>query len=103
MNAHPHNFDTLVQATNALFREGYKENFEAKEACIVAQSSKKEYQPHDLTIVDTYRFDGMTDPADEVEVFAIKASDGTKGMIVMSYSSEHSQNTDLIKQIKEDK
>ncbi len=103
MNAQAHNFDTLVEATNALYKEGYKENFEAKDACILAQGTKKEYQPNDLTIVETYRFDGMTNPSDDVEVFAIEATDGTKGMIVMSYSSEHSQNTDLIKQIKEEK
>lgn len=101
MNAQAHNFDTLVEATNSLHKEGFIESFEAKENFILAQGSKKEYQPSDLTIVETYRFDGMTNPSDDVEVFAVEATDGTKGMIIMSYSSEHSQNTELITQIKE--
>jgi len=94
------NSDTLSGVMNKLTSEGYTEDFKAEETCIKALYSKKEYQPDDLKIIKSYRFEGMEDPGDETELFAIIASDGIKGTLVMSYSAKHSQNTDLIKQIK---
>jgi len=43
----------------------------------------------------------MTNPEDQMELFAIVANDGLKGTLVMSYSAQHFQNVELIKQIKE--
>lgn len=93
-------FNTLSQAVDALTKEGYKDDFKAEEKCIKALYSKKEFQPNELTITESFRFEGMTNPEDEVELFAIVANDGTKGTLVMSYSAEHNQNIELIKQIK---
>jgi len=50
-------------------------------------------------IIDSYRFEGMTDPADESTVFAIEAKDGTKGTLVISYGASTAQNEELIRQI----
>lgn len=94
------NFDTLSQAVNYLTKEGYTEDFKAEEKAILALYSKKEYAPEELKIVQTFRFEGMSNPDDESELFAIEATDGTKGTLVMSYSAEHNQNVELIKQIK---
>lgn len=93
------NFETLSQVTNALTQDGYTEGFKAGDTAIIASVSSKEYAPEDLKIIATYRFEGMTDPQDDSVVFAIEANDGTKGTLVMSYSSQHSQNVELIKQI----
>ncbi len=94
------NFDTLSEAVNYLTKEGYTEDFKAEEQYIKALYSKKEYLPKELIITKTYRFDGMDSPEDETELFAIIANDGTKGTLVMSYSAQHNQNVELIKQIK---
>lgn len=97
------NFDTLSMAINALTKDGFTEDFKAEEDCIKALYSKKKYQPKDLEIVSTFRFEGMTNPEDQTELFAIIAADGLKGTLVMSYSAIHFQNVELIKQIKESK
>ncbi|SDQ29498.1 phosphoribosylpyrophosphate synthetase [Flagellimonas zhangzhouensis] len=94
-----HSFSTLSEAVNTLTSEGFKEDFEAGETSIIALYSKKEYDPSELKILGTYRFEGETNPSDEATVFALEASDGTKGTLVMSYSAEHGQNVELIKQI----
>lgn len=94
-------YDTLSQATNGLTALGYEEDFRAKDSKIVGLRSKKEFMPTDLKIVHHFRFDGMTNPQDDTVVFAIEANDGTKGTMVMSYSAEHDQNVELIKQIPE--
>lgn len=94
-------FDTLSIAVDMLTKEGYTEDFKAEENYIIALYSKREYSPEDLKIVNIFRFEGMTNPEDEVELFAIVANDGTRGTLVMSYSAEHFQNVELIKQIEE--
>ncbi len=98
----PHtDYDTLSQATNALTEAGYTESFTAKENHIVGSSSKRKYLPTELRIVQTHRFEGLTNPQDSTAVFAIEARDGTKGTLVMSYSSKHNQNVELIRKIPE--
>lgn len=94
------NCNTLSEAVNYLTKEGFTEDFKAKEKYIMALYSEREYLPKDLKILDVYRFEGMTNPEDETALFAIEANDGTKGTLVMSYSAEHNQNVDLIKEIK---
>lgn len=98
-------FDTLVDATNYLMDEGYTESFKATDAGVTAMGTKKTYNPADLLITGQYRFEGMSNPADSVELMAIKAIDGIKGTLVLSYGAKHSQNTDVIKKIplQEDK
>jgi len=96
-----HNFDTLSIAVDALTKEGFTDDFKSEENCIKALYSKKEYQPENLKIAHTFRFEGMTNPGDQVILFAIVADDGLKGTLVMSYGAEHTQNIELIKQLKE--
>ncbi len=99
-----YSFDTLSEAVNTLTsKEGFTEDFEAEDNCIKALYSKKQYQPNELKILSSYRFEGMTNPGDQTTVFAIEANDGTKGTLVMSYSAEHSQNVELIRQIPNQK
>ena len=95
-----YSFSTLSEAVNTLTQEeGYKEVFEADETCIKALYSKKQYQPKDLVIINSYRFEGLTNPSDESTVFTIEANDGTKGTLVMSYGASTGQNEELIQQI----
>lgn len=92
-------YDSLSLAMNSLTKEGYTDDFKAKEASIIALYSKKEFQPDDLKIVKSFRFEGMSNPADSSLLLAIVANDGTKGTLVMSYSAEHAQNEALIQKI----
>lgn len=92
-------FDTISSAVDGLTEAGYKEDFETNGDHILAIYSKKQYQPEDLKILKSYRFEGMTDPADQAVVFAMEANDGTKGTMVISYSSQHNQDMELLKKI----
>ncbi len=92
---------TLSQVLAELSEKGFKEQFVANEKNIVATASKREYTPYQLKIVDTFRFDGMTDPGDEEEIFVIEANDGTRGTLIMAGGPDQSQNVDLVKEIPE--
>ncbi|NJN26534.1 MAG: phosphoribosylpyrophosphate synthetase [Cyclobacteriaceae bacterium] len=90
---------TLSQVSNKLVKKGYTDDFKAGEHSIKAVYGKKEYKPHELKIVHTYRFEGMTNPSDQSVLFAIEANDGVKGTLTMAYNYESEQNEELIKQI----
>lgn len=93
-------FDSLFEAINGLTKSGYSDDFKLQDNHILGVYSKKKYQPSQLTIKEVHRFDGMTNPSDESEVFAIEASDGNKGTMVLSYSFAKSNSTHLLKDIK---
>lgn len=53
--------------------------------------NKKYYQPEDLKIIRTYRFEGESDPADEAVIYLIEANDALIGYSLDSYGvySDH--------------
>lgn len=63
----------------------------------------KFYNPEDLTIIKTYRFEGESDPADSVILYVIEANDGLIGYTLDTYgaaSNQHEQYDDFIRKIK---
>ncbi len=93
-------FDTLVEAINEMVKQGYTDDFVAKEESIHALQSKKQFSPQELTIDKRFRFEGMTNPGDTSELLVISSNkDETKGTLVMSYGAKQSQNEALIRQI----
>jgi len=56
-----------------------------------AAPNGKIYQPEDLKIIRTYRFEGESDPADSVILYLIEANDGLIGYSMDAYGvySQH--------------
>ncbi|MEP7079132.1 MAG: hypothetical protein ABI784_00315 [Ginsengibacter sp.] len=52
---------------------------------------KKVYQPQDLKIIKTYRFEGESDPSDNSIIYLIQANDGLIGYSLDAYGvySDH--------------
>jgi hypothetical protein len=47
----------------------------------------KFYQPHDLKIIKTYRFEGESDPSDSSILYLLEGNDGTVGYSVDAYGA----------------
>lgn len=47
--------------------------------------NSKFYQPHDLKITRTYRFEGESNPGDNAAIYVIKANDGLVGYTIDAY------------------
>jgi hypothetical protein len=66
----------------------------------------KHYQPEDLTIIKTYRFEGESDPADSAILYLFQANDGLMGYSIDAYGaySNHpgSLYDEFIKKIRVD-
>jgi hypothetical protein len=76
---------SLVTCTNKLVQDGFKENFKVAEQGLLAPSKEKVYKPEEVSIVNFYRFEGYSDPADNSILYAIATHDGTKGTLTDSY------------------
>jgi hypothetical protein len=76
---------TLTSCVNTLTLRGYTENFVAKEKGLEAPSSKRVYLPSEVKVVNFYRFEGESDPADSAICYAIETNDGLKGMLIDAY------------------
>ncbi len=48
-------------------------------------SSGKTYQPEDLKILRTYRFEGASDPSDSSVLYVLEANDGLIGYSIDAY------------------
>ena len=82
---------TMTSCTAYLTKEGFTENFVATETGIEAPTNKKTYIPDEIRIVNFYRFEGESDPADNSILYAIETNDGVKGMLIDSYGSTASE------------
>lgn len=88
-----HNYDTLSEAVNDLIKRGYTTDFLLQEErhCLLCVNSTYELPPDDFAIDEVYRFEGMTDPADESIVFAVSSEKhGIKGLVINSFGADFS-------------
>ncbi len=90
---------TLSSVMSELNEIGFKEQFILDGDKIKAIASKKLYQPKELKIAGEYRFDGMTNPSDESELYALVAMDDIKGTLVVSGGVKTEENHSLIQKI----
>lgn len=61
---------TLAEAVTHFSAMGYRGSFRAEESGLREVFSGKLYPPGDLRIDDLFRFEGETDPGDQVVLFA---------------------------------
>jgi hypothetical protein len=76
-------YDTVSVAIDNLRQQGFSIDFNLHGNPIVCNSEK--LGAGDFEIVDTYRYEGNTDSADEATVYAIQSKSGLKGILVTGY------------------
>ena len=83
-----YSYDTVSEAINDLTKRGYITDFEllTEKECVVCHKTSTQLSPEEFEIDETYRFEGSTDPGDEMIVFAISSKKhNIKGIIVNAY------------------
>ncbi|MFZ0489282.1 MAG: phosphoribosylpyrophosphate synthetase [Salegentibacter sp.] len=92
-------YDTVSEAINDLSRRGYTTNFSIlkdRDRLICGQTSI-ELTPEEFEIDEIYRFEGNTDPGDEMIVFAIASNQhDLKGVLVNAFGMYSDSNTSKI-------
>jgi hypothetical protein len=87
-------YATVTEAIDKLRQQGFTVDFNLEENCIACHSGK--FNADEFEIVDVYRYEGDSDPADEAAVYAIQSKSGVKGILVAGYGASADSNTDAI-------
>ena|SRR5688572_1616225 len=76
---------SLAPCLNKLVLDGYTEDFKVTEGGLVGVKNERKYSPEDVHVLNFFRFEGASDPADNSILYAIETSDGTKGTLTDAY------------------
>ncbi len=84
--------NTPSAVINKMVKKGFTEGFRAEKSGLFAPSKDKHYPPAEVTVVNFYRFEGDSDPADNAILYVLETTDGLKGTIMDSYGAEADRN-----------
>lgn len=92
-------YETLSGAVNGLKERGFSVDFNLKENCLVCENEK--FDVNDFDIVEFYRFEGDSNPADESIVYGIESKRGVKGILVSGYGiSAEGMSAEMAKKLR---
>jgi len=93
---------SLVSCTTLLLSQGFSTQFKAIDKGLKSLSTEKTFQPSEVKIMNFYRFEGESDPADSSILYAIETNDGEKGTLTDSYGPYGDTNvTKFIQQVED--
>jgi hypothetical protein len=78
-----YDYSTVSQAINQLKAKGFTLDFNLDQNCISGPDCR--LSPEQFEIVEVFRYEGNSDPADEAVVYAIESKEGKKGILVTGY------------------
>lgn len=84
----PINYETVSEAVNQLQVRGYNSNLSvlAEKDGLVCHNTAMQLSPAEFEIDEIYRFEGITDPGDEMIVFAVSSKKhDIKGVVVDAF------------------
>ena len=93
------NYETVSEAVNDLYKRGYTTDFsiQSEKDSLICNETSVQLSPDEFEIDETYRFEGDTDPGDEMIVFAISSTKHKmKGVVVNAYGMYSDTNTSKI-------
>jgi len=80
--------EDLAHAVERLTKMGYRDDFRAERDGLRAVQEGRTYEPESLIVEDLLRFEGESDPGDEVVVYALSSeSSETRGTYVVTYGT----------------
>jgi hypothetical protein len=94
-------YETVTEALTDLKKRNYTIDFNIVFDKIICSKNEICLNPNEFEIVETYRFEGDTNPSDEDIVYVIESKDGAiKGTMTSAYGMyAESASTEMIKKL----
>lgn len=90
-----HNLKTLSQVINVLRERGItREICMTEDKKFILQETDIAYEPTDLSIVKSYRFEGDSNPEDNAVLYVLQDKNGLQSLILDSYGAESNYSGD---------
>jgi len=68
-----------------LHEKGFTDQYQVKEEKLINLTNDKSYAPKDVRVTNFYRFEGISNPDDMSVIYAIEATDGSRGTLIDAY------------------
>lgn len=92
---------TMAYCLTKLKQEGYEEDFKITAKGLCTMDEKNCYQPEEVRIVNFFRFEGASDPADNSILYAIETGDEKKGTLTDAFGTYADEAIDkFIKEVE---
>ncbi len=92
---------TLTSCMRKLDKLGFDTQFQVTNMGIKSFDTEKLFAPHQVKIVNFYRFEGASNPDDSAILYAIETEDGERGTLTDSYGAFGEQRiADFIKEVE---
>jgi hypothetical protein len=82
---------TLSECIDKAAKHGYTEEFSVDETGLRNFDGSKHYEPHEVKLMNFYRFEGNSDPEDNSILYMLQTNDGTKGILADAYGAYSDQ------------
>lgn len=93
---------TMSYCLTKLKQEGYEDDFKITGNGLCTMDEKNCYQPEEVSIVNFFRFEGASDPADNSILFVIETADGKKGTLTDAFGPYGDEKIDKFIKAVED-
>lgn len=77
--------NTITECVNKVVKQGYIDSFKVTKQGLESSARGNLYQPQEVRVINFYRFEGESDPADNSILYVIETSDGLKGTLIDAY------------------
>jgi hypothetical protein len=92
-------YESVAEALTHLKAKGFTVDYNLPENLEAFQSGK--LKASDFEIVDTYRYEGDTNPDDESAVYALQSHKGEQGFLVVGYGfSADTETSELVRNMR---
>jgi hypothetical protein len=94
---------TLATCINKLVLDGFTEDYKVtEEGELTSLKDNRTYPPNQVHVVNFFRFEGASDPADNSILYAIETDDGKKGTLTDAYGPYADHHvTKFLKQVED--
>jgi hypothetical protein len=77
--------NTLTDCVNKVVRDGYTDSFKVTRQGLHSAAKDRDYTPDQVRVINYYRFEGESDPADNAIMYVIETHDGLKGTLIDAF------------------
>lgn len=78
---------SLYSILNRVVGDGYIDDFVPTVMGLKSKRTNRLYKPNEIVIINSFRFEGNSNPADNVSMYIIETSDGCKGTLVSAFGT----------------
>jgi len=94
--------NTLTSCVNKVVKDGYTDSFKVTRQGLYSCAKSKYYQPEEVRVINFYRFEGESDPADMSIMYVIETADGVKGTLIDAFGPYSDDSvTAFMKQVED--